>query len=76
MPECRTAARTFHPIPSVQLHEYTRKNLPDAPRMKVHLKGCLLPQEGKDGVPEALKDIAKASVSLYMLAWPVSPNLH
>ena len=61
-PEMRTAMRTYHPVPSMQMHEYTRKNLQDAPRLKSQLKAALLPQELKDA-PETLSGIAYAAVS-------------
>jgi len=58
----RTAMRTYHPLPVMQLHEYSKRNLQDAPRLKSQLKAALLPQEHKDA-PETLVGIANAAVS-------------
>lgn len=32
--ECRTSNRNYHSLPCYQIHELTKKNLPDAPRLK------------------------------------------
>lgn len=53
--------RTYHPLPTMQMHDYSRQNLQDAPRLKSQLKAALLPQESKDA-PETLAGIAYAAV--------------
>lgn len=44
-PEMKTILRSYHPVPSLQKSENTRRNMQDAPRMKSLLKAVLLPHE-------------------------------
>jgi len=44
-PEMKTILRSYHPLPSLQKSENTRRNMQDAPRMKSLLKAVLLPSE-------------------------------
>lgn len=44
-PEMKTILRSYHPVPSLQRSENTRRNMQDAPRMKSLLKAVLLPHE-------------------------------
>ncbi|EPQ28972.1 uncharacterized protein PFL1_03262 [Pseudozyma flocculosa PF-1] len=44
-PEMKTVLRSYHPIPSMQNNENTRRNMQDAPRMKSLLKAVLLDHE-------------------------------
>ena len=44
-PEMKTVLRSYHPIPSMQNNENTRRNMQDAPRMKSLLKGVLIDTE-------------------------------
>jgi len=53
-PEMRTALRTYHPIPSLQR---TEGSLLDAPRVKSCLKGCSLPGEAENNMPNSLEAI-------------------
>lgn len=48
----------------MQLDEFTRKNLQDAPRMKAQLKGCANPQE-VDKLPDSLYEIVHRGVSRF-----------
>lgn len=45
----------------MQIDEYTRKNLQDAPRMKSQLKGCFIPQEEND-LPTSLAEVLRRAV--------------
>lgn len=58
----KTAMRTYHPIPSLQTDETSKKDLSDAPRIKGILKASLLDWEMKQQ-PSCLQDIAKKLVS-------------
>lgn len=49
-PEMKTILRSYHPLPSLQRNENTRRHLQDAPRMKSLLKSVLLDGE-KAGAP-------------------------
>ena len=49
-PEMKTILRSYHPVPSLQHSESTRRNMQDAPRMKSLLKAVLLPDE-RPGAP-------------------------
>ncbi|PWZ01437.1 hypothetical protein BCV70DRAFT_148936, partial [Testicularia cyperi] len=44
-PEMKTVLRSYHPLPSMQNNENTRRNMQDAPRMKSLLKAVLLDTE-------------------------------
>ncbi|WFD29456.1 RNA helicase [Malassezia sp. CBS 17886] len=44
-PEMKTILRSYHPVPSLQKSDNTRRNMQDAPRMKSLLKAVLLPYE-------------------------------
>lgn len=44
-PEMKTQLRSYHPIPSLQTTDTTRRNLQDTPRLKALLKGQLLSSE-------------------------------
>ncbi|WFD42274.1 RNA helicase [Malassezia psittaci] len=44
-PEMKTILRSYHPVPSLQKSDNTRRNMQDAPRMKSLLKAVLLPFE-------------------------------
>ncbi|SNX81909.1 related to IES1 - Subunit 1 of the INO80 chromatin remodeling complex [Melanopsichium pennsylvanicum] len=44
-PEMKTVLRSYHPLPSMQNNENTRRNMQDAPRMKSLLKGVLIDTE-------------------------------
>lgn len=44
-PEMKTVLRSYHPLPSLQNNENTRRNMQDAPRMKSLLKGVLIDTE-------------------------------
>ncbi|WFD33578.1 RNA helicase [Malassezia cuniculi] len=44
-PEMKTILRSYHPVPSLQHSESTRRHMQDAPRMKSLLKAILLPNE-------------------------------
>lgn len=57
----KTALRTYHPVPSLQADDPSRKDMQDAPRIKGILKACFLDWEVMDQ-PAILKDIAKKSV--------------
>lgn len=59
----RTALRTYHPVPSLQTEEISRKEMSDAPRLKAMLKAAVLDWEVKNP-PTTLKDVARRSVSL------------
>lgn len=48
-PEMKTILRSYHPLPSLQRNENTRRHLQDAPRMKSLLKSVLLDGE-KPGI--------------------------
>lgn len=48
-PEMKTILRSYHPVPSLQKSENTRRNMQDAPRMKSLLKAVLLPHERPGG---------------------------
>lgn len=48
-PEMKTVLRSYHPVPSLQKSENTRRNMQDAPRMKSLLKAVLLPYERPGG---------------------------
>jgi Ino eighty subunit 1 len=56
--------RTYHSMPAIQLDEFSRKNIPDAPRMKAQLKSCVLSQEVPTGPTEGLRSISLRSVRL------------
>lgn len=62
-PEMKTVLRTYHPIPSMQIDEYTKKNVQDAPRMKSQLKGCVIPQE-EQNMPVSLAEVVRRGASL------------
>ena len=67
----KTALRTYHPVPSLQADDPSRKDMQDAPRIKGILKACFLDWEVMDQ-PTVLKDIAKKAVrcpSLLLLFW-------
>lgn len=67
--------RNYHPIPAIQLDEFSRKNITDAPRMKAQLKSCTLPHE--NGVPtEGLRAIAASAVRLPFGLLPLSLRSH
>lgn len=57
----KTALRTYHPVPSLQGDEASRKDMQDAPRIKGILKACFLDWEVMDQ-PTVLKDVAVKSV--------------
>ncbi|KAM0746471.1 hypothetical protein T439DRAFT_384196 [Meredithblackwellia eburnea MCA 4105] len=61
-PSMKTALRTYHPVPSIQTDEASRKDMQDAPRIKGILKACFLDWEVSD-TPTVLKDVAKKSAS-------------
>lgn len=61
-PEMKTILRTYHSIPSMQLDDYSNKNLQDAPRMKAQLKGCHLPSD-IDNQPDSLAELIRRAVS-------------
>lgn len=65
-PEMKTVLRTYHPIPSMQLDEFSKKNLQDAPRMKAQLKGCHLPSDAENP-PDSLAEVIRRAVSIYTL---------
>ena len=46
----------------MQLDDYSRRNMQDAPRLKAILKGCTLPEELTNGIPEGLHAIVQRSV--------------
>ncbi|KAI5477343.1 hypothetical protein MNV49_006485 [Pseudohyphozyma bogoriensis] len=56
-PNMKTALRTYHPVPSLQADEPSRKDMQDAPRIKGILKGCYLDWEVTDQA-QTLKDVA------------------
>lgn len=53
----KAAARTYHPVPSLQRDEMSRKEIQDAPRIKATLKHCFLDWEVA-APPTCLRDIA------------------
>lgn len=57
----RTALRTYHPVPSLQTEETSRKEMSDAPRLKAMLKAAMLDWEVKHP-PTTLKDVAQRAV--------------
>ncbi|POY74101.1 hypothetical protein BMF94_2913 [Rhodotorula taiwanensis] len=61
-PNMRTALRTYHPVPSLQTEDISRKEMSDAPRLKAMLKAAILDWEVKNP-PTTLKDVARRSVS-------------
>ncbi|GAA5993712.1 hypothetical protein JCM10908_001341 [Rhodotorula pacifica] len=61
-PNMRTALRTYHPVPSLQTEETSRKEMSDAPRLKAMLKAAMLDWEVKHP-PTTLKDVARRAVS-------------
>ncbi|KAL8277949.1 hypothetical protein RQP46_009581 [Phenoliferia psychrophenolica] len=61
-PSMKTALRTYHPVPSLQADDPSRKDMQDAPRIKGILKACFLDWEVMDQ-PTVLKDIAKKAVA-------------
>lgn len=61
-PSMKTALRTYHPVPSLQTDEISRKDMQDAPRIKGILKASLLDWEVKQQ-PTCLQDIARKLVS-------------
>ncbi|GAA5965507.1 hypothetical protein JCM8115_005778 [Rhodotorula mucilaginosa] len=61
-PNMRTALRTYHPVPSLQTEETSRKEMSDAPRLKAMLKAAMLDWEVKHP-PTTLKDVAQRAVS-------------
>lgn len=63
----KTALRTYHPIPSLQTDDMSRKDLQDAPRIKGILKGCFLDWELAQP-PANLKDIAEKLVSQFCMS--------
>ena len=46
----------------MQLDDYTKRHLQDAPRMKAQLKGCALPQDGSE-VSATLAEVLRRGVS-------------
>lgn len=52
-PEMKTILRSYHPVPSLQKSDNTRRNMQDAPRMKSLLKAVLLPYERPGGAGTA-----------------------
>lgn len=62
-PEMKTALRTYHPIPSMQLDDFSKKNLQDAPRMKAQLKGCRLPSD-VENPPDSLAEVIRRATVL------------
>ncbi|KAK9897574.1 hypothetical protein P389DRAFT_58571 [Cystobasidium minutum MCA 4210] len=62
-PEMKTILRTYHSIPSMQLDDYSNKNLQDAPRMKAQLKGCHLPSDA-DNQPDSLAELIRRATVL------------
>lgn len=60
----RTALRTYHPVPSLQTEDISRKEMSDAPRLKAMLKAAILDWEVKNP-PTTLKDVARRSVSFF-----------
>lgn len=60
-PEMKTVLRTYHSIPSMQLDDFTSRNLQDAPRMKAQLKGCCLPLE-ENNLPDSLEQVLQRRV--------------
>jgi hypothetical protein len=60
-PNMRTALRTYHPVPSLQTEETSRKEMSDAPRLKAMLKAAMLDWEVKHP-PTTLKDVAQRAV--------------
>jgi hypothetical protein len=61
-PSMKTALRTYHPVPSLQTDETSRKDMQDAPRIKGILKACFLDWEVTQQ-PTCLQDIARKLVS-------------
>jgi hypothetical protein len=57
-PQMKTALRTYHPIPSLQTEEISRKEMSDAPRLKAMLKMAFLDWE-VNNAPATLKAIAE-----------------
>lgn len=58
----KTALRTYHPVPSLQTDEVSRKDMQDAPRIKGILKACFLDWEVTQQ-PTCLQDIARKLAS-------------
>ncbi|PKI85874.1 hypothetical protein MVES_000355 [Malassezia vespertilionis] len=59
-PEMKTILRSYHPVPSLQKSENTRRNMQDAPRMKSLLKAVLLPHE-RPGPPGGVSTASAAA---------------
>lgn len=70
-PSMKTALRTYHPIPSLQMDEVSRRDMQDAPRIKGILKACFLDWELAQQ-PTCLKDIANKAVSRSSYRWPAN----
>ncbi|GAA6061390.1 hypothetical protein JCM10212_000650 [Sporobolomyces blumeae] len=61
-PQMKTALRTYHPVPSLQTEETSRKEMSDAPRIKGMLKMAFLDWE-VNHAPTSLKAVAEKAVA-------------
>ncbi|GAA5893284.1 Ies1p [Sporobolomyces salmoneus] len=57
-PQMKTALRTYHPIPSLQTEEVSRREMSDAPRLKAMLKMAFLDWE-VNNAPTTLRAVAE-----------------
>lgn len=57
-PQMKTALRTYHPVPSLQTEDVSRKEMSDAPRLKAMLKMAFLDWE-VNNAPTTLKAVAE-----------------
>ncbi|GAA5927844.1 Ies1p [Sporobolomyces koalae] len=58
-PQMKTALRTYHPVPSLQTEDTSKKEMSDAPRLKAMLKMCFLDWELGNNAPTNLRQVAE-----------------
>ncbi|GAA6008896.1 hypothetical protein JCM11491_003824 [Sporobolomyces phaffii] len=68
-PQMKTALRTYHPIPSLQTEEVSRKEMSDAPRLKAMLKMAFLDWE-VNNAPSTLKAVAEKANDPHLTRGP------
>lgn len=68
-PQMKTALRTYHPIPSLQTEEVSKKEMSDAPRLKAMLKMAFLDWE-VNNAPTTLKAVAEKANDPHLTRGP------
>ena len=68
-PQMKTALRTYHPVPSLQTEEVSRREMSDAPRIKAMLKMAFLDWE-VNNAPTTLKAVAEKANDPHLTRGP------